>query len=824
MKNKLTLLFIILIIAFNSLYSEEEFTISRLTIDFKGAVNYNGEIIVFGNSGDFIISNDMGETWQRKHIFTDTVSIVNLVEFQGDLVGATTEGTVFRLDKNYNLLNKFTKYSGIGVTHIEKMTDTTIGISSNDYSFSIINNDFKDLYPFKAKTFGATPFIKFVTNDNGILIAVTDLSIWIINPYNSNFKSNRVDDLGVGNKIYDIYKINDIIFVKVDSSLYKFDADSLKFSLFYSKVPNGPLLYEEGYYYFLFTEKHKEYNLGTVTMNQIEGNKLYQTSLLNYERYILNNFSIKNYIQIDNTIIAVGSNNSIFKSNDNGFKWEAISNFSSKYFHLWLNDSTGFWSNDYQQVFKTKNYGATFLPQKFTDSLIILNSSAYQFASSFYLNQDGNGFIWFRKDESKIFNDDLIVNYMYTNDFGETYKSKWINDKADKHILFFADDFNLNALNFNEDILFYVNKTFADNKYTYIYKFNADRFNIDSLSTIYYDSTHIKFICKYNNFLYSYVDNDTGKYILKSNDLENWEEVVNLNKFSSTKEIAKLMSTYFSEVINFENSSKFILTFADTLFEQNPKFDGSLNLIDPNFRKYGIISNLLIDLENNIFKLLSKDTLDYSGVLEVENGKYVPRFKPGIIKKTYSQPFLYEKDFVCFQNWEYYSYNSSYKIDISDINSDNWEPHNLSLNLIDIRKYLGISTQTNVYPQFQKVSENKFIYGRTILETNSFPSTKVEENIEKGDNYYYQYLSYPQPANEFVTTKIVTNNFECLIKENLKIFNSMGNDITIADEIEIFKLSDYEYQLKWHCSNYPSGIYFIKTNCSNNQIIKLIKE
>jgi hypothetical protein len=52
----------------------------------------------------------------------------------------------------------------------------------------------------------------------------------------------------------------------------------------------------------------------------------------------------------------------------------------------------------------------------------------------------------------------------------------------------------------------------------------------------------------------------------------------------------------------------------------------------------------------------------------------------------------------------------------------------------------------------------------------------------------------------------------------------MGNDVTNADEIEIFKLSDYEYQLKWHCSHYPSGIYFIKTNCGNNQIIKLIKE
>ncbi len=87
---------------------------------------------------------------------------------------------------------------------------------------------------------------------------------------------------------------------------------------------------------------------------------------------------------------------------------------------------------------------------------------------------------------------------------------------------------------------------------------------------------------------------------------------------------------------------------------------------------------------------------------------------------------------------------------------------------------------------------------------------KISEKIDKRTVFLFSDRKvHPMPASSEVSANVYWNEQYYLIENaKIKVYTSYGDEIT-NPEISIEKLAPYKANIKWNCSNFASGIYFI---------------
>ncbi len=824
---KITTILIVFVLFVTIGKANQEFMLYHLNYDFNGSCYFNNKIIVFGNSGDFVISDDMGKNWYREHIFVDTVSIVNLIPDGDYLIGARADGMLFKLDKNYKIVQSKQKYENTQITSLSKYNDSLYSITASNYFIWIFNDNMYNYYEVKFLSNGSSPYYKVVEGRDSSFLAICNNRILSFDIKNLlNIYTLKIDDLQLGKNVNNIYKFESGIYVDIDGKLMKMNQQEYQLTSITNDVTGGVFFENYGQIFNIIRNDESKFNIATLQTNQLVNGNFQNRSIIHYERVISKDFKIKDVKVINqNTLIAVGTYNTIFMSFDGGYTWQPISYLNINQTLKWVNEKIGYFSSPDNQIFRTIDGGATFLPQK------NMNDTSFTAIATFpsvIFDADDLGHYYCWNGNNPIYGSDTskMFNFYITNNYGDNFKTKWLYGLYPKGSSVFFNNGGYSTVRFKG---YNIHNLIDDmQNFTYLIKFDYSTIYSDEpiVTKKFIDSTFIFLITNLNETLYTFnVKNGKATISICDNiDLDNWKDLFLFNDFTDKHRYKGLLNNIFFHTQTDNSFSRpFAFTIIDTSDSKNIKIDPDGNIIDGGIKEFKILSTFYIDFTNNIFKLIKKDTLDYEGVLSGAPGNWKFTIKPGYTKTSFSFPFLVDEGRIYFQTYdEGSSISKSFFCETTGIESQNWVPDFSNFQLIDFRKYLRSSSLSLPTIYFHKLSENKYIDGLLILEKGE-TINKVPE-IERKESYLYKYLAYPQPATNELRVKIYTNNFDCFNPESFEIYNSEGVVYKSKNEFTIQQTGIYEAEIIWDCSKYSPGVYFIKLNCDTNKdAIKVIK-
>jgi hypothetical protein len=92
------------------------------------------------------------------------------------------------------------------------------------------------------------------------------------------------------------------------------------------------------------------------------------------------------------------------------------------------------------------------------------------------------------------------------------------------------------------------------------------------------------------------------------------------------------------------------------------------------------------------------------------------------------------------------------------------------------------------------------------VSLKTITDVKIKVNTK---TYLYSYPPYPNPAKNFVRTKIYWDQRYDINKADISIYDYLGNKIAGQNELNLTAENNYSGILSWDCSKYDSGVYFI---------------
>jgi hypothetical protein len=424
-----------------------------------------------------------------------------------------------------------------------------------------------------------------------------------------------------------------------------------------------------------------------------------------------------------------------------------------------------------------------------------------------------------------------MYNFILSANFGEDYEQKWIDGIFPRNIV---NSFNPGSYNTVKYQNYNFHNLVNDNPNVTIFVriepnslFNGQ----NDIRVTHIDSARIFILNESKNKIWAYLSKGDSAWLASSNDMEllKWNNEFCFNKYITHSKIAGIKSNLeFSSLTNNSFKFPFIISLKDTSYRIDPIVDIITGkIIEGEIKTFEIYSHFYCDLNNNIFKFIYRDSIDFEAVISgnilLKTVKY--SLKPGFTKTSYLSPFFVDNYQVYFKKKiaTYGAFSDyAYSCDVNNIKEFNWTPIFKEIHLADFKKYNISSSSSVIDTYFHKISENKFVSDNLILEKGE-TINKVPET-EKKDVYMYKYLPYPQPGTNQINVKIYTNNFDCFNPKTFEVYNSNGLIISNENEFEIVQTGIYEAEIVWDCSKQQSGVYFIKLNCETyNDVIKVIK-
>jgi len=404
MKKKLYIILFIFVVISQAYPLEMKLELERISVDFNGVVNSDFAAVCYGTGSIILSSNDNGINWKQKCIHDDSLDIQQMVYSNDKFFALLSKDYYVIGDKQAD--NWKSIYTGIyGQQSIEVHEEFVFILGLNVlYIFKdnqlqnkielIDTNKYSELKIFKNQL--------IVAGDEGKLISL-DLV---------RYEQGLIDlqSLGVCQNCQSLRRL-------------RIDGNSLYLSHGVTVIKSDDLetwAVAAGYTSLYDAYKGKVYDLKALNTQKLMAAKLafyeagQQSNNLISKDWVQRNVDILAFIDYkfitDNVIIAVGKDKLIAKSNDGGINWELISNFQFLGFLSVLNDSIYFAIKDKGRIYRTLNYGVTWLPPLYTDTTMTwFNLPRY---SEFHDN--GFGFL--------ISNDfDGRNNLMVTYDYGNSY-------------------------------------------------------------------------------------------------------------------------------------------------------------------------------------------------------------------------------------------------------------------------------------------------------------------------------------------------------------------------------------------------------------------
>jgi hypothetical protein len=755
-----TIFLVFFIISF-SVFSQE-FDYQKLQFDFYGITHGSDKIITYGDAGHILVSTDKGETWTSAKIFEDNIAINKMIYFDNHFYGICNNGVLFKTDFDLNLINIYQNTKSD--LYRDFVVDDKIYIVSSDNSIKSFNLDLELKTEIKIDS---AAIVQNITKVNEKLyLAALNGKIVVVELANNNAAS-IIDVSSYGGYISQLIHSNNSLFLNIDSKVFEMNLNSKEISklLDYSEllqVYNNEL-------FDLRKKSNNKWNVAWIELYKSNNDNFVKLTQDSIDRFVTPDLYILSYEFIDdNVIIAVGIDKTIYVSNDGGIHWQLKSLIrQNSSCGNWLDSEKGFYYN-YGQIFKTTNGGTTWLPQKFTDTLIKYFPYNGSLDEAFYMSETGTGFIWTAiKPKLPPLDTAKIYNFIYTEDFGETYKSTWDwGFKSKNYANWLSSQFPIDIIeNDNNIILSTVPQSgdFTKNNRTIIY--NCDKEHEKSTNTTI-DSISIIKIAEYNNILYGlmwerkcpckdktpYCFDSTKKWIASSKDYgKTWDF-----------EFYCVIKGNFANYSTFSKSNQMLIQSKDLYV--NTGIDSS----------YNIFGQYIIDINNRTCQLVYQDTLFYPN----------PNFK------------CESRIFMIFDSYIYLRTKNDEikKCSISDINSPKWETVHFADN-------------DNIY--LPNYNFDSVLYSNKYKYITRNP-TNVEEKIEAAN--LYPIAIFPNPASDYIFIQ-PSEGWQPSEGSGVQIFDMLGIDVSPAGggikgggRIDISFLSP--------------GIYFIKIG---NKVEKFVK-
>ncbi len=377
--------------------------------DFYGITSSVSCIICYGTNGILLRSSDLGNTWEQLPFSHDTVTVLKIININGEFWGITNNGNII------HSLAEGKYWSLTGTSHnlydFQFYKDQMYALSDSMIICYDKNATEVEKIEFKLKI---KPTELGIFNGYFILPADTGL-VYVQNIKDKSDKSYMdfknsgqcenckiPNNFQCGNSAFFVSSGDNIL--ESSSNIRQWVIMAKNFGLF--RVNNNSI--------FTLAQKifYPQYMLTTPSLSKYENGGYTTITSDIVRRYVINQpFSDFKFIN-DSLIVAVGSNKTIYKSSNKGISWELISNKSSTFLTSWYNKDFGVTFKEKGLVFTTRNGGITWVPQKFTDTTI----QKFQYGNYAYAGSDGRCMIYY--PDVNVMNH---KNIMISKNYGETF-------------------------------------------------------------------------------------------------------------------------------------------------------------------------------------------------------------------------------------------------------------------------------------------------------------------------------------------------------------------------------------------------------------------
>ncbi|MFN3306325.1 MAG: hypothetical protein ACK42Z_03955 [Candidatus Kapaibacteriota bacterium] len=749
-----------------------------LNIDLFGICNNSEVIILYGEYGNILISNDWGKNWEQKTIKSLSNYINKIIAFDDKFWGLLDSTVIIKSDNGK-------RWEEIQLPINNKTVDVSIDssfiylLSSERKEIFILTHNY---YPFDSIEL-ENEITEFVPV-KGYLIIGTNVGKLYIYDTEKRAMANLFDLSSTGNNIHNFNVDGGKIFFLVNNSLYSL-YEPFSPPEFIANTPSSNYTVKDGEIYMLNVlitlvynkmisnwvgfYKYDKMTREFVKVNNDNLNRFIDSSMFNiFLRAGKLNFKFVN----DNVIIVVSNNKTILISGDKGVTWELVSFLDWPLYNFAVMNNY-IWGTKQRSIFRSKDYGVTWLPQK-ADSIFVRSLAAIDYPTFLFFDSSGKGFA---VNTLRFYYPETMKNFeiLYSSDFGENYRSgsnkylKPLNSvyKEFIDIIKYQDKFVLKKFN--------VNNLFNPGKpLTSVNIFLDSNFSENSAisALLYFDTIISKIFLLSDDKLYGYfwkgIYSDTSYYFRK--DISSW--------------------------ISYSNDGVNWVKLFDTEVNEYPKLisvttKGPIVLSMRGYTAETEIKMYLIDV------FLNKTILLLQRNFPKNSDRYPLRFLLLQDNIIYSDPL----DSII------------YSCDLSSPSFPRWE----RLSIFDpLLNYFGYNIR---FSDLYLLSDSVFCFSLKTSNKDYLIKAIVKDsiitNVEK-DNFALNKLfvqtlpPFPQPASSFVKAKVYIEGFREIEKEYFKIYDLSGNTLTNAIKTSVDKLSPFLFEATLDVSGLPNGIYFVR--------------
>jgi hypothetical protein len=479
----------------------------------------------------------------------------------------------------------------------------------------------------------------------------------------------------------------------------------------------------------------------------------------------------------DSVIIAVSMNKTLLISKNKGRNWELVSYFPYPLSQMFVQGKY-LWGLRQRSIFRSSDFGVTWLPQK-VDSLFIKCLSSINFSVLVFFDKSGKGFVvnnieFHYPDSSKNF--DILFSY----DFGESYRGG-MNDNL-YSLQFSAGGYPpLELLKFKNS--FVVNTVAWNNIFKRKTPFSSVSFYDTNFNQVWWRGFNDTILYKtfltdnsdtlYGVFVKATVS-DTAFFFVK--DVSYWIGYTT-NGYFWTKLFDLDINEFYQGMLG--STSNGFICYRDNVYESSGR-EIKILFINVKERKTSLILNKYFTKEEPESKLAQILVLSY----------------------------IYNKIF-------YADYIDSvvYVYDFTETNPG-WKRTNAFDEILNKFNYncdIGnlISATDSIF--YLNLTKNYFAKATIKKEGAS----KVEDSSAEGglvlNKLFVQTLPpFPQPASSFVKAKIYIEGFREIEPEHFELCDISGNALTNAIKTSVDKLSPFLFEAIFDVSGLPNGIYFVR--------------
>ncbi len=737
---------LILLLSAMPLFSNVQIKIEPLIIDFLGVTSNNSSIIVYGNGGLILKSNDSGYTWEQKKIFEYTTQILKMKNRNENYFGITNNKSILFSTDNGNSW-EIRNYSR-SFYDLDFYEDNMVLLSDSSIIFLDKNFNERTALGFSFKIIPK----EFIVVGNTFVLPSDTGQITIVDIKDQQ-KSETIDfkKLGLCSNCAvprNLKESGSDIYVNNDGYILKSPNGGKNWSKLVKSVGIFDIRNDE-----IFQLEPKYFNIS----NRLTSPTLYRnidTNLVlitkdTVKRYVKDQSYIKFRFISDSIVIAVGFNKTIYISRNSGKTWDLISNIVSANKEYWKNKDYGVVFVNNGQVFTTKNGGVTWKPQLFTDSNIV----NFSFADLIYLNDYGNCFVFKTGGNMK-----SKTNIMLSNDSGETfvqYNETKINENNIYSRSFFIETEN--------KILMFINSR-MDAPYCMIWTFDKN-FNFVS-SDLIFESLSV-------------IDNSIER---KKNEFSGYGFIKSGFNFV-LKDTSQIFSIYSKDGIIW--SKEYLFTFMG-------RFKG--------FTKASQ-SEILISVQ----KYSDSVIIDSTGIPRpLYNESFILRFH--INTKSLDTVFKsrrdeYPAEFLNFGEGIYtVAWDKIFSINKNNLSGSNWD----SISTYPYKHLYDLYSFSNI--AYFSASSPKSNY--SIIKISFSDVNSVNEQTEISTQLY-NFAPYPIPADNKILCNIYWDSRYDINFAKISVYDIAGSAIASEGKISIKQENAISGDIVWDCHDEPNGIYFI---------------